>query len=709
MKKFFDLQRFDGNNDDEPFKAMVLQKLAFFQNNLPPLVHAHTGEMFIAKFNGNARIVENAKKAEYLKLLNNTFETLKKFCWIEELNTLLDCYNQGRHEIVNIVQTLANNSRIYEIGLFMKIVKEDNQKSIQKIIDYANFNQWQNVSREINLNSSNNSFADIEEDDLFLNAVLTRTSQAGLTMEQAREVNKNAIDSKIAIQEEKTKKLNIAKIELAKKREENNEALRFAKERQALVGSNISLGGLPITDGNNFDNKVNYSDLEKYVITEWNMVRIPNGDDYDIYYWDEKTGRYVRYPSKKNMCTTMTSSAYKIYGNMAEISNSQIDAMVNRMYYNSVPLLGDENALVKIPKETSVFFGDGYYDLEEQVFVSCEIKTYFHTSSVPCNFYKSYMKSTMFEKILQRIFADDVTKIILVYQIIGAILSNIALKFVFVFQGVSHGGKSTLAEIIAKLFYDDEIKYLGSMNEINENRVSAFEKKAHLLLIDDAPNQAWSNTTVSYLKTRSRGIHSNFMQNFKILISTNYRIYFKTEDGSDPSMENRIIVVPFINDLKADQGDNQFGRISDYIRDILPEERPLIIREALEQFSDVLKSNGEFTFKFNLNESVEDDEYSKSRSKMSQNQATKGKVEKVQLVQEIIEEQFEFVNKEEFESKAKIGTLAKDVLNVINDENPDLIPRTAELGKILKSLYEKDFVSKEYSEKTYYNLKFKAE
>ena len=93
---------------------------------------------------------------------------------------------------------------------------------------------------------------------------------------------------------------------------------------------------------------------------------------------------------------------------------------------------------------------------------------------------------------------------------------------------------------------------------------------------------------------------------------------------------------------------------------------------------------------------------------MSQNQATKGKIEKLQLIQEIIEEQFEFVDKAEFESNAKIGTLAKDVQSLINEENPDLIPRTAELGKILKSLYEKEFVSKEYSDKTYYNLKFKA-
>lgn len=715
MKNFFDIQRFGENNNDAQFDEMVSQKLINYQINLPELVHNSKASKFIGKFNADKTIRTAYRNAECLELLNDTFVMLKEHSNLKELNILLDCYNQGRSEIINVVLTLARHKKIYDICLFAKIVEEDNRKKIQNIeqlAGYAYFNWWQygqSLLKEINRDDSNNPFADIEEDDLFLNTVLTRTAQSGLTNEQAQEVNKKAIVSKIDVHEAKVKKLNDARIDVIKKREENEETLRFEKEKQALVGSNVSLGS-PVNDGNNVDGKVNYYDFEKYAITKLNMVRILNGDDYVVEYWDEKTGRYVMYPSKKNMCTVMTSLAYEKYGNSTEVSNTRIDEMVNRMYYNSIPLLGDENALVRLPKETFIFFKNGYYDVEEKQFVHCDTKMYFHTSCMPCNFSQSNNKPIVFFSILKCIFANDVAIIILVLQIIGAILSNVALKFIFVFQGVSNGGKSTLAEIIARLFYDDEVKYMYSINEINENRTSTFEKKAHLLLIDDAPDQACSNATVSYLKTRSRGIQNNSMQNFKILLGTNYRIYFKTEDGSDPSMENRIVVVPFTNDLKADQGDKQFSsKISDYIRDILPEERPLIIKEALEHFSDVLKNNGEFSVKFNLNESIKDDGDGKSRSKMSKNQAAKGKAEKGQLVQELIEEQFDFIDKAEFESNVKIGMLAKDVQTVINDENPDLIPRTAELGKILKSLYEKDFVSKEYSDKTYYNLKFKAE
>ena len=713
MKKFFEFQRFDESKDDNQFREEVLNKLEIFQNRFSSFIQASREATLIGINNADEGEKARGYKELHFKSLNNTFEKLKELGNIEELNILLDCHNQGRPEIIYVVQTLATYGRFYDICLFLKIVKENDFKKIQKIVQLAslangNWRQWsQSLLRAINTNNSNDPFSDIDEDDLFLNSVLATTSQAGLTIKQSQEVNEKTIHSRIAIHEEKIKKLNEFKLDLKKKREENNEILRFEEEKKALDRSSISLG-LPVNDGNNFDNKVNYFEFEKYAISCKSMVRISNGDDYDVCHWDDKTFRYVCYPSKKNLCTVMTTLAYDKYGNSAEVSNSQIDAMVNRMYYNSVPLLSDENSLFKIPKETFVFFKDGYYDVEEKRFVHCDTKKYFHTSCMSCDFPQSDNKPTVFLNIMKRIFVNVETKIILVYQIIGAILSNVALKFVFVFQGVSHGGKSTLAEIIAKLFCDDEIKYLGSINEINENRVSVFEKKVHLLLIGDAPNQAWSNSTVSYLKTRSRGIQINLLQNFKILLSTNYNICFKTEDGRDSSMENRIVVLPFTNNLKADQNDNQFSRISDYIRDILPEERPLIIREALEHFSDVLKNNVEFTVKFNLNESVKDDGYGKNRFKMSQNQATKGKIEKLQLIQEIIEEQFEFVDKAEFESNAKIGTLAKDVQSLINEENPDLIPRTAELGKILKSLYEKEFVSKEYSDKTYYNLKFKA-
>ena len=188
-----------------------------------------------------------------------------------------------------------------------------------------------------------------------------------------------------------------------------------------------------------------------------------------------------------------------------------------------------------------------------------------------------------FDRFLSYIFDGDALKMKLTYQIIGAILSDLPMKNVFVFQGVSNGGKSLLSDIIIRLRDSRDVELVGSINEINASKSKSYEGRTKLLYIDDAPNEKWSDTTVSYLKTRSSGISRVKESSFKILLCTNYPILYRTEDGRDYSMDSRIVLLPFAKDLKAaSKADNGVYWLIQYAQgEKFEQEKSIIAMKAL--------------------------------------------------------------------------------------------------------------------------------
>ena len=163
------------------------------------------------------------------------------------------------------------------------------------------------------------------------------------------------------------------------------------------------------------------------------------------------------------------------------------------MLHKSVPLL-EGNEKVKFGTSTQVFFRDGYYDLDDGVLHMVNTMDYFHKFCLPylidvyhLNQINKVEIELDFDKVIGRIFDEDETKITLLYQIIGAILSDVALKNIFVFQGVSNGGKSTLAHIIMRLLNDDDVKFIGSMNEINTTKCSPYDGRIKFSSAERSP------------------------------------------------------------------------------------------------------------------------------------------------------------------------------------------------------------------------------
>jgi len=412
--------------------------------------------------------------------------------------------------------------------------------------------------------------------------------------------------------------------------------------------------------------------------------------------------------------------AYEKYGEQIKLSSNKLDDVVNRMLYASVPLL-NESEIIKFSIDTQVFFKDGYLDIKidsngYNYFYPVDTKDYFHVFCLPYIFEQGLFCPLAFDELLNYMFDNDKTKTTLVYEIIGAFLSNVTLKNVFVFQGISNGGKSTLAEIIMRLFNEDEVKQIGSINEIDEIKSKKYEGKIKLLCIDDAPNERWSSQTVSYLKTRSSGIQRDLTTTFKILLSTNYPITFKTEDGRDESMEGRIVVVPFEKDLKTVEKENaSIGEIIRKFRDgSLNYELPYIAKEALIQFGNVYKRNQEFIHHYQLNECVVNSgteqssndgntsNESKSKNSPTPFNATQKISDKNEKLLKLLRENFERTDKEEE------YLMADTVLQIIKELMTETDGRVQDLGKPVKAVFGEDYIwRKRKDNKTWYKIKLK--
>ena len=300
--------------------------------------------------------------------------------------------------------------------------------------------------------------------------------------------------------------------------------------------------------------KINYIELEERFIKSKNLVRIMRDYEIIVHFWDDKRKHYVSFKTKTSMITALNMYVYDEYGKDIEISNTKLEDAVNRMINCSVPLLS-EDCDVKQSNDMQVFFRNGWYNLANNMFYSEDTREYFHTDCLPYSFEASGNSLSSlnlnFDVFLNYIFDGDELKIELVYQIIGAILSNVPLKNVFIFQGVSNGGKSLLSDVIVRLRNSSDVELVGSINEINASKSKSYEGGIKLLYIDDAPDEKWSDATVSYLKTRSSGISRVKESSFKILLCTNYPVFYKTGDGRDYSMDSRIVLLPFAKDLKA--------------------------------------------------------------------------------------------------------------------------------------------------------------
>lgn len=278
---------------------------------------------------------------------------------------------------------------------------------------------------------------------------------------------------------------------------------------------------------------------------------------------------------------------------------------------NLTPLLGSKECDLKILPEEQQIFQNGIYDIKENVFWNFNgNERIFGRFPLNVNFFECDMDKfpdtygfpyTKFDEMLDDIFDGDEKKINLAFQIIGAIISNVSLKHIFVFQGGSGTGKTALTDVICALLGEDKCNLLSNFAKLNKENTERKQEDLNaykLIVVRDAADKSVTSTQLSLLKNFADGTKIN---EFKLIINTNNRLYTsKDEDGvmliSD-ALLNRLVVLPFEKKMSR-----SYARVDteEYIKGDLSKEKAVIITKSLIAFSHYYEklANGRPKYQF---------------------------------------------------------------------------------------------------------------
>ena len=137
------------------------------------------------------------------------------------------------------------------------------------------------------------------------------------------------------------------------------------------------------------------------------------------------------------------------------------------------PILGDDNCDLKSLTEEDQIFKNGIYNVREGSFYQFnKDDRLFGLFPINIDFVHHDVEVfpfTEFDEMMSDIFDDDMNKVYLFYQIAGAIMSNVSLKNIFVFQGISGSGKTALTDILYEMVGANKCMMLLDLSDLNMN------------------------------------------------------------------------------------------------------------------------------------------------------------------------------------------------------------------------------------------------
>lgn len=616
--------------------------------------------------------LDNLRLAEYFD--DNFLKILEKNNRWDGIQLLLIFIKEQRWQEFNVAEQLVAFNRFDDLSNLAKLRKQGRWADIQTVCGLAHQGRWDEVT--VRLAEMTDA---LESRNLFNEPILTGEFkgmyQNGLFLEKNELAN---------IAESRAKKLYAAQIDVLK-----------ANALRALNPTNPPSQTYP-QDVESTSNeklaKLFYEEYEKRFVEEYHLLcgETP-GDDgkYPVYIW-EKEFRYYRrvenltelYSRLKKLSRSISSEMG--YNRPTLLTDQKTKEIVDSLIYS--PELAIEEKGIKQPREEQVFFWNGYYDLREGKFYKTDTTSYFHLFCLPYDYDDNVGEPAIFDAMLANMFNGDRKKIELSYQIIGAILSDVTrLKSLFVFKGVPHGGKSTLGDLIASFLSENTVESFPNMDSIETSKIKPYERNRKLLYIDDAPDKVWNSSTVSYLKSRSRGLSGANAVVFKILFCTNYAISCNTEEDKK-SLEARLVILPFDNDMKEFNKNHDTSIIQRMIRCHFELERQAIVKKALEQFKVVLDRGGEFTkLDDNLSNAIR---VSSSpvipRSAAKENTTRQTISDKNEAVCDLIRKNYERTDDPER------FTTPTSILDFIIKKMPDTNGKEGEVGKVVRFVFGND-------------------
>ena len=252
-------------------------------------------------------------------------------------------------------------------------------------------------------------------------------------------------------------------------------------------------------------------------------LAVEYGDKSDFYCLDISRGIKVGHAPIKEKALENLFKRFlrKVVG---EAANSYKFSDLFVKLKDLIPLLGSDNCdLAILNKELQIFL-NGMYDVRENVFYKFKGNERIF-GQFPINVKFSVINqdvfpATDFDKILDDVFDGDMNKICLLYQILGAIMSNINLKHIFVFQGRHHCGKTTLTEILSAIIGSDKCQSMfdwSDLKDYTQEELNAYK----LVVVKDASDRPITPKQLSLLKNFADGTQSHDSSNFKLIINTN--------------------------------------------------------------------------------------------------------------------------------------------------------------------------------------------
>ena len=506
---------------------------------------------------------------------------------------------------------------------------------------------------------------------------------------------------------------------------ENEEAERHA-ERMQEIHSDLSGGQAnrinsflnPNAGGNSFtyenDGNLDYFKLASLFIKDMSLVKegLRRDTDKCIYYrWDEDNHIYFEVSVNglrerfKEFVYNQLDARYSSF-----IVENRLDNAISAIRYKSDGIPTIEQSGLSVADGNQTFFPNGYFDAKKGEFIPTETRRWFHKFCMPYTYNEDAPEPVFFNGVLSQIFDGDKTKIELTYQITGALISDIRnLKYLYVFQGVTGSGKTTLASIILKLLHKKEYKKINSINDLSKNEFKSLEKSVKLVCVKDSGQEALRVNTVGTLKAYVSGDFDEDDVYFNILLQTNNAIYTDKNGIIEEALYDRLLVLPFTNDLKNSSEENL---AEDFIENHFEEEKQGIVKKALEALHRVISNGKNFANRFLLNKVIGHNLFADDPAKRKQCfvEACENLADKDSTLRFFVQNDFEFISQDEFNANIRNGITPADFLEYLKSKTDKFNKsNTAAIGKKLKELYETFFISRELPDKSaiYYNLRLK--
>lgn len=631
---------------------------------------------------------EHNRKLNYLRSL----EGIDKFLTILEKNNrwdgiqlILIFSKEGRTQELWVAEQLVAFNRFDDLSNLAKLRKQGRWADIQTVCNLAYYGNWNEVTIRLAEMTTSPESRNLFNEPIFTGELKDMYQHYLFLKENNRIDEANKVYNEIFnIVESRTKKLNAAQIDVLK-----TDALRVSNS----INPPFQASSQDVESASNEKlTKSFYDECANRFIEEYHLLcgETP-GDDgkYPVYIWEEKLCRYRQVENLTELYSRLKKLSRNISSEMGYdrptlLTDQKTKEIVDSLIYS--PELAIEEKGIKQPREEQVFFWNGYYDLREGKFYKTDTTSYFHLFCLPYDYDDNVGEPAIFDAMLANMFNGDEKKIELSYQIIGAILSDVTrLKSLFVFKGVPHGGKSTLGDLIASFLAENTVESFPNMDSIETSKIKPYERNRKLLYIDDAPDKVWNSSTVSYLKSRSRGLSGANAVVFKILFCTNYAISCNTEEDKK-SLEARLVILSFDNDMKEFNKNHDTSIIQRMIRCHFELERQAIVKKALEQFKVVLDRGGEFTkLDDNLSNAIR---VSSSpvipRSAAKENTTRQTISDKNEAVCDLIRKNYERTDDPER------FTTPTSILDFIIKKMPDTNGKEGEVGKVVRFVFGND-------------------